>query len=234
MTCETHGHHGLDSCVLHVPIFRGASQQEVALLHHAVHSRLYRKGELVFQDGEPSDALYVVNRGVVKVSKLADTGKEHILRFLFHGDFGGMSALFKEGYHHANAEAVEDAVVCRIYRDDLRPILDNNFEMAYRFLAALTERLRDADEWAGSISLLSSERRLAKTLLIFNDKVQNSDTNELPVAKRELAALMGMTPETLSRKLTSFESQGFISLKGRKGIQILDTNALVKIASGFS
>ena len=60
MTCETHGHHGLDSCVLHVPIFRGASQQEVALLHHAVHSRLYRKGELVFQDGEPSDALYVV------------------------------------------------------------------------------------------------------------------------------------------------------------------------------
>ncbi len=230
MKCAVHGHEGEDSCIRYVPLFSGLSQQEVSLLSYSVHSRYYKRGDLVFQEGERSDALYIINQGVIKVYKLSDSGKEHILRFLFHGDFGGVSSLFKERRHYANAEVVEDAVVCRIHGNDLRAILDQNFEIAYRFLAALSERLREADEWTGSISLMDTERRLAKTLLIFRSKVEESVARELPFAKRDLAALMGMTPETLSRKLAAFESQGIISLKGKKGIQILDVDALIKIA----
>ena len=227
-------HHDHGSCIVHVPLFDGLSDEEVHLLSQAVHSRHYRKGEFVFQEGERSDALYVVNQGVVKVVKLADTGKEHVIRFLFHGDFGGMPDLFKEGLHYANAEVVEDAVVCRIYRQDLKAILDHNSNMAYRFLAAISDRLRDADEWSGTISLLDAERRLAKTLLIFTAKMASSNPAsnpyELPVSKRDLAALIGITPETMSRKLAVFESEGYISLRGKKGIVILNPSVLEEIA----
>jgi len=230
VTCENHDHSGHDSCILHVPLFTGLPEQGVLLLNEAVHSRRYRKGELVFQEGDRSDALYIINQGVVKIAQLADTGKEHVLRFLFHGDFGGMSALFKEGLHYANAEVIEDAVVCRIYRNDLKTILDHDSDMAYRFLAAISERLRDADEWAGSISLMDAERRLAKTLLIFRAKAAAPGVYQLPVAKKDLAALIGITPETLSRKLAAFESQGVISLTGKKGIEIVNVDVLEAIA----
>lgn len=230
MQCD----HNHGSCIVHVPLFDGLSDEEVHLLSEAVHSRHYRKGEFVFQEGERSDALYVVNQGVVKVVKLADNGKEHVIRFLFHGDFGGMSALFKEGLHYANAEVVEDAVVCRIYRQDLKSILNNNSNMAYRFLAAISDRLRDADEWSGTISLFDAERRLAKMLLIFTAKMASSNPGsnpyELPVSKRDLAALIGITPETLSRKLAVFESEGYISMRGKKDIEILNSSALEEIA----
>lgn len=222
-------HHNHGSCIRHVPLFDGVSDDEMDVLTEVVHSRSYKKGEFVFREGDQSDALYVVNEGVIKIVKLADTGREHVIRFLFHGDFGGMSALFKEDLHYANAEVVEDAIVCRIYRNDLKSILDHNSKMAYRFLAAIADRLRDADEWAGTISLLDAERRIAKTLLHFMSKTTSSNPSQLPVSKRDLAALIGVTPETMSRKLAMFESDGYISLTGKKGIEILDVAALEEI-----
>jgi len=223
-----------ESCVCHVPIFRDLKQSEVLLLDTAVQSRHYRKGELIFQEGEESDSLYIIHQGVVKIYNLSDEGKEHILRFLFAGDFGGQLALFKEDIQYTNAEAVEDAVVCRIYRKDLKTILGHNPEMAYRFLQAMSDRLRDADEWTGSLNLLDADRRIAKVLLNFGTRGgQNPGFHKLPVAKKDLAALLGIAPETLSRKLAYFDEQGWISLSGKKGVEIKNVNALQKIAKGM-
>ena len=223
-----------ESCICHVPIFRDLKQSEVLLLDAAVQSRHYRKGELIFQEGEESDSLYIIHQGVVKIYKLSDEGKEHILRFLFAGDFGGQLALFKEDIQYTNAEAVEDAVVCRIYRKDLKTILGHNPEMAYRFLQAMSDRLRDADEWTGSLSLLDADRRIAKVLLNFGTRGgPNTGSHKLPVAKKDLAALLGIAPETLSRKLAYFDEQGWISLSGKKGVEIKNVNALQEIAKGM-
>lgn len=219
-----------ETCIRRVPIFDSLPDNQVALLHGLVESRRYQKGEYIFQEGEPSNALFVISEGVVKVSKLSETGKEHILRFLFSGDFDGQFALFKEGLHYSTAEALEDTVVCRIYREDLKAVLERNPQMAYHFLAAMSDRLRDADEWVGAISLLDVERRLAKTLLIFGRRHGELAKFELPVAKKDFAALIGVAPETLSRKLTFFESQHFIALSGKKGIQILNPGALRRVA----
>lgn len=227
-------HHGCcetpDFCVRGVPLFDSLTDEDVALLHETIESKRYTKGESVFREGEPSDSLYIVNEGVVKVSKLSDSGKEHILRLLFPGDFLGQFALFKEGLHYADAEAMEESVVCRIHRTALKAILERNPQMSYRFLAAISQRLREADEWVEAISLQDVERRLAKTLLIFEGKSETDGVFQLPVPKKDFAALLGATPETLSRKLSAFESQSLIRLHGKKGIQILDPTGLEIIA----
>ncbi len=228
-----HDSNGHSSCVFHVPIFTGLSEQETALLNQAIYSQGYKKGEFVFREGELSDALYVIHEGVLKVTTLSNAGKEHILRFLFPGDFGGLFALFKEGLHYGNAEAVETSVVCRIYRHDLKAILSTNSEMAYRFLAAMSERLRDADEWIGSMSLMDAERRLAKILLLYFARIADVGTHHLPIAKKDLAGMIGVAPETVSRKLASLEAQGIISLEGKKGIHIINPSALKRISDSL-
>ncbi len=75
------------------------------------------------------------------------------------------------------------------------------------------------------ISLLEVERRFAKILLAFHNR-SSVPASRLPVPKKELAALLGTTPETLSRKLAHFERLDFLSLKNRKEIRILNAEAL--------
>lgn len=228
--CEHHGQGGHGSCLQHVPLFHELLEQEISLLNSEIQSRTYRKGEYIYEEGTPSEALYVIHQGVVKVTTLSEDGKERILRFLFPGDFDGLFALFKEGVHYAYAEAIEDTVVCRIYRNDLKAILERNTDLTFRLLTLLSERLRDADQWAGSMSFMDAETRLAKILLDFDARATVPGVHQLPVAKKDLAALIGTTPETLSRKLTAFESAGYLSLQGQKGIKIIDFGALEEIA----
>lgn len=220
-----------DSCIQHVPIFEGLSEQEKCQLHHVIQSRPYQKREVIFQEGDISDTLYIIHTGIVKISKYTETGKEQIIRFLFPGDFFGQFSLLLDKTHYANAEVLEHAQICSIYKKDFLHVIEHNPNMAYRFLIAVSERLQQTDDWVGTISLMEVERRLAKTLLLFNrNQHENSDTLKLPIAKKELAALIGTTPETLSRKLTSLEAQGILSLVQTKQIKILNFRALEELA----
>ncbi len=222
--------HSDNACIRRVPIFENLTDNDFMLLSKAVHSEKYSKGEYVFHIGEQSDALYVIHKGVVKITKVAESGKEHILRFLFPGDFDGQFALFNEEYHYADAEVMEDTVVCKIHRDDLRSVMIQNPEIAYRLVVVMSERLKEADEWIGAISLLDVEKRLAKVLLIYSAKYEPNEPFDLPVPKKDFASLIGVVPETLSRKLSLFEDQGLIELKGRKSIRILNLPQLRQIA----
>jgi CRP-like cAMP-binding protein len=229
--CETSccdNHH--DECVRNVPLFESLKENEFALIQQTVQRRLYRKGDSIFREGDLSDGLYVINEGTIKISKLSDAGKEHVLRFLFPGDFSGQFALFHESQHYTNAEALSDTTACHIHRAHLRAMLQDNPHITYQFLVALSNQLRTADEWGSTINLLDVEKRLAKTLLLFSANHGLHNTLELPVAKKEFASLLSVTPETLSRKLAQFESQDVIALLGKRKILIRDRKALEKLS----
>lgn len=209
MTCN---HQTNRSCIHRVPIFEHLTTEEIDALTVATQSKSYKKGEFIFREGEKSETLFVLNEGTVKISKLSDVGKEQIIRFLFPGDFFGQFALLQEKNHYANAEVLDASVVCSIHKQDFQTIMEQNSKMAYRFLLAVSERLRQADEWMGTISLMETERRLAKLLMLFYEKNNAQPEVRLPAQKKELAALLGTTPETLSRKLAFFEEQGLLSV----------------------
>lgn len=209
MCCEHQDH----SCIRKVPVFEGLTTDEMSELEASVQSKPFKKGEFIFREGERSDSLFVLNDGLVKLSKVSDEGKEQIIRFLFPGDFFGQFALLQEKMHYAHAEVLEPSVVCSIQRHDLLQALERSPRMAYRFLLAVSERLQQSDEWMGTISLMETERRLAKLLLLFFDRNKAQPEVRLPARKKELAALIGTTPETLSRKLAVFEEQGVLSVQ---------------------
>lgn len=226
MTCKHDQNH---SCVRKVPIFEHLTAEESQALSEVIQTRQYKKGEFIFHEGEKSDTLFVLNQGTVKISKLSENGKEQIIRFLFTGDFFGQFALLQEKKHYANAEVLDPAVVCCIHKRDFHNLMELNSKMAYHFLLAMSERLQQADEWMGTISLMETERRLAKLMILFYEKNNTSSIIRLPVQKKELAALLGTTPETLSRKLAFFEEQGILSVD-RKMISIKQPDQLREYA----
>ncbi|MBP1932355.1 Crp/Fnr family transcriptional regulator [Ammoniphilus resinae] len=229
MSCDHQNH--AETCVRHVPVFTEMTDEEAELLQKVTYRHCYDKGEYIFQEGDPSNTLFVVHEGLIKLSKLSDEGKEQIIRLLFPGDFFGQFSLLENKNHYANAEVLEPTTVCEIHREDFIPVLERNPAMAIRFLLALSERLHQADEWISTISLLEVERRLAKALLLFHEKTKiNHQQVLLPISKKDFASLIGTTPETLSRKLVYFESLGFLRLIGKKDVQILDPKGLLDLA----
>lgn len=207
MACN---HHTNESCIHSVPIFKHLTTNEVEMLDAVIQSKQYKKGEFIFREGEKSETLYILHEGTVKISKLSDTGKEQVIRFLFPGDYFGHFAFLQEKKHYANAEVLDSASICCIQKRDFQQILEHNPKMTYQFLLAISERLAQADEWMGTISLMETEQRLAKLLLLFYEKNNAQSEIRLPVKKKEMAALLGTTPETLSRKLAHFEELGII------------------------
>ncbi|MFD2445137.1 Crp/Fnr family transcriptional regulator [Bacillus sp. CGMCC 1.16607] len=228
MCCQKH--HQTDSCVRSVPVFKGLGDEEVQSLNQVVKSQTYHKGEYIFREGEPSETLFVVHKGTIKVSKVSDEGKEQILRILFPGDFIGQYSLMENKKHYADAEVLEETTVCHLQKNDFKLILERNPVMAMNFMMALSELLQMADEWIGTISLLEVERRLAKALLLFFEKENKEEYFELPVPKKDFASLIGATPETLSRKLVHLQTLHVINLDGRRGIHLLNVDKLKEMA----
>ncbi|HJV46321.1 MAG TPA: Crp/Fnr family transcriptional regulator [Bacillota bacterium] len=232
MCCECHD--SSTTCIHAVPIFSSLKGEEIGALQEITHSCKYEKGDFIFREGEPSRSLFVVHEGLIKISKVSDEGKEQIIRLMFPGDFFGQAALLENKTHYAYAEVLEPTNVCRIDRDDFIPFLESHPELTMRFMLALSERLSEVDEWMGALGLLEAESRIAKALIMLQqrngiDQIQF----DLPLSKKDLASLIGTTPETLSRKLDQFKSRKILDLSGRKGIRILNLTELKKMA-GYS
>jgi len=222
------------SCLRLVPIFQGMTDDEIQKLQKVTISRCYKKGELIFQEGESSDTLFIVHQGLIKLSKLNEEGKEQIIRLLFPGDFFGQFALLQNSNHYANAEAVEKTTVCLIDKIAFIKKLEKNPMMALHFINELNNRLSRADEWISLLSLMEVEKRLARVILLFFEK-DNSNSNEftLPLTRKDLASLIGTTPETLSRKLLSFAKKKVITVKRHRVIQVLNVDQLKQLAGGY-
>lgn len=230
MYCSGNSGHCKHSCLSRVPVFGQLTEQEFRQVESITESKPYPKGSFVFREGELSDSLFVLSQGLIKLSKTSEKGREHVLRFLFPGDFFGHFSLLTNKQHYANAELVEDGIICRIPNAAFRPILLQSASMSFRFLQAMSEQLHYAEEWAGALHMLEVEQRLAKLLIyLYRKDASPSGDVLLPAAKKEMASMIGTTAETLSRKLSLMENQQFIAVNKRV-VRILNVNALIQMA----
>jgi CRP-like cAMP-binding protein len=131
--------------------------------------------------------------------------------------------------HYANAEAIDASVVYQIHMRYMKDLMESNPNMTYRILVAVSEQLHQADEWMGAMNLLEVEHRLAKILYYFQKNHSTGCVLHVPVAKKELAAMIGATPGTLSRKLAYLEDLNIITLRNRQ-IRVLHSARLSEFA----
>jgi CRP-like cAMP-binding protein len=227
--CEHCSHES--SCLTNVPVFKGLNEDDSQQLRMVTHSRLAQKGEYIFREGERSNTLFVVKEGLIKLTKTSADGKEQIVRLLFPGDFFGLFSLLRDEKHYISAETIQQTEICSIEKQDFLKVMEGNSDMAFRFLVAMNDRLYEADESMGNLSLMEVEQRLAKALLLFHEKMKiKNEPFTLPITKKDLASFIGTTPESVSRKLLTFMSQNIIHMEGQRQIQILEMDQLKEIA----
>ncbi len=230
MTEVTCGHgcsHGLSekSCISRVPIFNHLEEDKMEEISALIESLSYRKGELVYQAGETSDALYIISQGRVKIYRLSEQGKEQLLRILQPGDFTGELALFNEKVHDSYGEALEDTRICSIRREDLQKLLLKYPTISMEILSEFSKRLDAQEKQTAAIGTEKVETRIALYLLDLMEENQE-EIITLPMMKKDLASLLGTTPETISRKFLEFEEKGLMASLPQNRIRILQKEAL--------
>ena len=216
------------NCITQVPIFSNLNMEEMIEVAMTTTQREYRKGEAIYLEGEPSKNLFVIHRGKVKISKLSEEGKEQIIRILYEGDFMGELSLFTQSPFMNNAEALETTSVCIVDGKKLNELIEKYPSISLKIMRELSSRLEKTERLIESIGLGTVEQRVAEILL----KLSN-DHNEihLSISKKDLAAHIGMSQETLSRKLSSFQDEGWIGQEGQRKIIILNRESLENISN---
>lgn len=219
--------HSMQGCVRLVPIFNHLQNEQMSEVMKTVYSTQYKNGDHLFHAGDESDALYVVHTGTVRVYRLSEAGKEQLVRLLLPGDFTGELALFRESEHESYAEVIEDAQVCRISRQDLQNLLERYPSIALHVLNELASRLEQAEQQTARVATEKVPVRLAHFFAELMPPFKNNAEVSLPMSRKDLAAHLGTTPETVSRTLKNFEKEGYLTQEGHKKIIIHDIDLML-------
>jgi CRP/FNR family transcriptional regulator len=201
-----------------------------ARLRRIAAVRRVRRGQVLFHEGEPCAAMFVVVEGLVKVFKLAPDGRERVLNVFRPGDAFAEAALFGDGLYPACAQALAPGLLVTLPRAPLLGLLRAEPEICLRIMASLSVKLKVLTQRLEVTSFQGVAARLASYLLA-ERRDQGRALLRLPLPKKDLAAYLAMSPETLSRLLAALRASGTVHLRGRH-IQVLDPAALAEIATG--
>lgn len=225
MDCNCFSREG-KNCIEIVPIFSNLSYDEMMEVAKITSEKAYEKGEMIYLAGHKGEKLYVIHSGKVKITRYTDSGKEQVIRILGPGEFMGELSLFSHLTLKDNAEVLSKATVCVIDGKNLKELMGRYPTIAFKVMEELSERLESTEDLIENISLNSVERRIAHSLLKLSGE---KDEVVLKMSKRDWASNMGMSQETLSRKLTAFQDMGLIKLVGHRKVLLLDKEALEEI-----
>lgn len=221
-TAAAHDHRY--NCVSRVPVFAALSDEDRHRVASVARTRHYDRQGMIFVPGD-RPGLHIVHRGQVKTYRLTTTGGEQLVRLVGPGDFLGETALFTTIAADDFAEAIQASEVCSISRDDIRDLLDRNPDVALDLLEAVAGRLHDAERQLSSMSGLSVGERLARHLLE-QSAAAGTGRYRLASTKKDLAAYLGTTPETISRRLARMQDRGLVRLGPGRTVEILDVEGL--------
>ncbi|TAH36416.1 MAG: Crp/Fnr family transcriptional regulator [Planctomycetota bacterium] len=195
--------------------------------------RSFQSGASVFLEGEPCHGFFAVKTGGVRLYRMTPDGREQVVHNLRPGQTFAEAALLNLGRYPASAVATASPTelvevgaepFLRAFREDAR--------LAPAMLGSLSMHLLSLVERVEELSLVDAGARLAHYLLRQPGRGPDGRVRiELPMPKKELAAHLAMTPETLSRLLRRWQDQGWIE-SGRGGVTILDGASLQIVADG--
>ena len=219
----------MDDVLRQAPLFLALDPEGAAALRASLTERSVAKGEIVFQEGEPGDRMYVILEGKVKLGQSSNDGRESLLAILGPGEMFGELSLFDPGQRTSTATALTDAVILALSNEQLRPWLAGRPEVATALLQALARRLRRTNEAMADLVFSDVPGRVAKALLDLGEKFGEVTSEGLMVThdmtQEELAQLVGASRETVNKALADFAQRGWIRLESRQ-VMILDIERL--------
>lgn len=192
------------------------------------------RGTVLFRQGEPMTAFYLVRSGSAKSTVTDEDGSEVVMSLLLPTDMVGAGSLDQTVYH-STVVALERSAFCEIRTPDLRRLFRQDEEVQRAFLAKVRERIA-ADRHARiRLGHASADARVADFVLELSGRLaalgRRPDELVLPLSRQDIASCLGLASETVSRVLTRFTEAGLLSVSG-KHVRIIDRPVLEAVAHG--
>ncbi len=227
----------MSSCQCNIPecvlcegsLFDDLSSHQVCDIRGMITHRNYSPRDTIFKEGDPSELLVVVHTGHVKLSTRLEDGREQILRIAVPGQLMGFEVMDSRFYSYS-AETVTGVSTCEIRCKDMLSVIESNPAVAVRVIRMLNEEAEGCRSLVRDLGIKNSTERLASFILsLMPVRGKRGAELLLPLSRREIAEMLGITPETVSRLMTRFRRDGVIEeLPGR--IRIADFPRLRALA----
>lgn len=213
-------------------IFYPLSEEEKKELFNNHVCTVYKKGEIIFKEGDKPTGLICLSSGKVKIFKEGVGGREQIVRMSSPLGFIGYRALFAEQNYSGSAVALEDSVVCILEKEALYKVMRTNADLTMRMMKKMANELGISNTRTVSLTQKHIRGRLAESLLLLVDTYgleEDGKTIRAYLSREDLANLSNMTTSNAIRTLSTFASENLVSIDGRK-IGILDMKKLERVS----
>ena len=221
----------MEDVVRKAPLFTALAEDSATALKARMVEVKVSKGQVLFNEGDSGDRLYIVTDGKIKLGIKSIDGRENLLAVLGPGEMFGELSLFDPSPRTATATALTDAKLLGLGQEDLNLWLAEHPEVAKHLLRALAQRLRRTWEAVGDLVFSDVPGRVAKALSELAQKFGTRNSDGLHVAhdltQEELAQLVGASRETVNKALADFATRGWVRLEAR-AVVILDEDRLNK------
>ena len=196
--------------IQNLPLFKGLSEWSLADLFRNAAIGKYKKGKLLFLEGELPNRLYIILDGWVKLYKGNSSGEETIVQMLTSGDMIAESAVFLNAAFPISAQVAKGAQILTLPASIIRENIKTNNDLAINVLTAMSVHSQLLIQGMESIRLKSATERVGWFLLkLLLEQGRVPDMVELPYDKSLIASYLDMKPETFSRTLKKFKQKGF-------------------------
>jgi len=202
---------------------------ELTALSRTTRVVRHEPGTELAAEAEPVSSYANVMRGVVKLSKTLEDGRQQIVGLQFAPDFLGR--LFTRS-SAVTAEAASDVELCRVPRAALERLIADNPALEHRLMQQTLRELDDAREWMVTLGRKTASEKVASFLyLIATHLDPTSDGKpihhfDLPLSRGDIADFLGLTLETVSRQLSKLRGEKVIAITGNRHVEVLDMHRL--------
>ena len=222
-----------DKCAFEInSIFKHLKKEEAEKLNSLKDSRNYKKGTVLYHEGNRISGFYCINSGIIKVYKTGMDGKEQIIRFAKPGDIIAYRSVLSNEPACTTEKVLEDCKVCFIPSEILSGLVKSNPNFALELLKLICEELEEANSYITDIAQKTVRERLAEVLLKLVDDFGLDENKYLRISltREELSNIVGTATESVIRLLSEFKSDNLLDLNGRR-IKVLSIKGLQKIGN---
>jgi len=212
-------------------LFQGLRYEELEALAQSAREETYQPGQFLVKDEDEAGYLFLIREGRVKLTKTSTGGKEQTIYFYNPGDLLGLFTLFTGTAFPADAVALEKTQTLVFNKKNLEKAALQAPSLLSNLFFALAMRMNECLRTVESLSLKELPQRLAAFLTLMSAEGGTAPRIELPYSHRELAKVLGTSPESLSRAISRMSRAGVLRVDGRT-IEILKPEVLGELADG--
>ena len=188
----------------------------------------YNKDDIIYKEGQNSNSIYLITKGVVKCHKLVEQGKELITALYKENDLFGYTSFTQNTPYQETATALKDLEMVSILKSELKEVLNKNHKVTLELIQLLTDDLAGVKNQLVQMAYSTVHQKTAATIIKFAEKLNRKQGDTIKISRYDLATVAGIATETLIRTMSHFKKQGLIKIEGRN-IKILDLQKLQQI-----